>query len=179
MNREFGRWLVRDSFPSSFTMRHAKSADAPALLEHLRKLNSEQLNCLPRMRCLPTLEQEVAYIEELSANGLLLVAYESAQVVGILSIVRPGFRERRHSGSLGMSVTREFRSIGIGRNMLQYAKRWAKSEGLRRVELAVFANNTAAKALYESEGFQVEGTQRHGAFVENAYIDIVLMCHYT
>ena len=47
--------------------------------------------------------------------------------------------------------------------------------GLHRVYLHVFATNEPARRLYEGVGFRVEGVQREAAWIEGAWIDVVLM----
>lgn len=47
--------------------------------------------------------------------------------------------------------------------------------GLHRVYLHVFATNEPARRLYERLGFRVEGVQREAAWIEGAWIDVVLM----
>lgn len=53
--------------------------------------------------------------------------------------------------------------LGVGRFALRSAMRWAFEDvGAHRAWLEVTAANTAARGLYESEGFVHEGTYRHG-----------------
>jgi len=48
-------------------------------------------------------------------------------------------------------------------------------EGLTRVELEVFASNTAAISLYTKCGFEREGVKRRARYIDGKYDDIILM----
>lgn len=91
-------------------------------------------------------------------DRLWLVAAQGDAIVGELSL--RGMRQRRlaHVATLGMSVAVGWRGFGIGRGMLQAALGWAGTNPrIRRVTLAVVAENSAAIGLYRSFGFREEG----------------------
>jgi diamine N-acetyltransferase len=46
---------------------------------------------------------------------------------------------------------------------------------LHRIYLHVFASNTRARRLYERAGFRIEGTLREAAYVEEEWLDVILM----
>jgi RimJ/RimL family protein N-acetyltransferase len=46
---------------------------------------------------------------------------------------------------------------------------------LERIELDVYADNERARRSYEKAGFQVEGTLRHGHFVDGEFMDVLRM----
>ena len=48
---------------------------------------------------------------------------------------------------------------------------WATEQGLSRVELTVLCHNTAAIALYQKYGFEIEGTKRHSLLIDRTYMD--------
>ncbi|MGX1121068.1 hypothetical protein RKD37_006431 [Streptomyces ambofaciens] len=51
----------------------------------------------------------------------------------------------------------------------------ARQGGFRRITLRVLGHNTAARKLYESEGFVVEGVQPEEFHLDGQYVDDVLM----
>lgn len=57
----------------------------------------------------------------------------------------------------GMWVYTEHRRRGVGRALLGAAIGWSVERGARQVSLTVATSNRAARALYESAGFHVEG----------------------
>ncbi|CAL9437127.1 hypothetical protein SUDANB15_02152 [Streptomyces sp. enrichment culture] len=50
----------------------------------------------------------------------------------------------------------------------------ARRRGARRITLRVLGHNTAARALYASEGFVVEGVRPEEFHLDGAYVDDVL-----
>jgi putative acetyltransferase len=58
------------------------------------------------------------------------------------------------------------------RALIDFADNWLN---LTRLELEVYADNEAAIHLYESFGFEIEGTLRKHAFRDGRYIDSIVM----
>jgi ribosomal protein S18 acetylase RimI-like enzyme len=82
-----------------------------------------------------------------------LVAVAGAELIGSL-VVEPS---RHGFGEIGMAVAREWRGRGVGSALLAAAIEWARSRGLHKLSLGVFAHNTAAIELYRKFGFVEEG----------------------
>ncbi|MET8857036.1 MULTISPECIES: GNAT family N-acetyltransferase [unclassified Streptomyces] len=76
---------------------------------------------------------------------------------------------------LGLAVADEARGAGVGRALLRAAREEARRQGARRITLRVLGHNTPARALYESEGFVVEGVLPGEFLLDGAYVDDVLM----
>jgi ribosomal protein S18 acetylase RimI-like enzyme len=106
----------------------------------------------------------------------VLVA-ELDRVVGYVRLRHPSrLPAGRHVLQVnGIGVDPAYRRRGIARALLDAAIAEARSRGARRLTLRVFAPNTAARALYESAGFEVEGVLRGEFLLEGAYVDDVLM----
>lgn len=80
-----------------------------------------------------------------------------------------------HIACLGMGVLREYRGRKLGLRLLEAVVEATRSLGLEKIELAVYASNVAALALYRKVGFEIEGVRRRSRLVDGAYDDIVLM----
>ena len=104
------------------------------------------------------------------------VALCGLTVVGWCDIVRlyphPGYE---HNGRLGIGVVAAWRGQGLGRGLLDQALSAASGAGFRRVELDVYASNTAALSLYKSCGVTVEGVKRAMRLLDGRVDDVVLM----
>ena len=104
-----------------------------------------------------------------------LVAVLDGEPVGLLGLVIHQ-RRRSHVGSLGMAVRRDLQGKGIGRLLMSAAVDLADNwYNLRRLELEVYTDNTAAIRLYQSFGFEVEGTMRAFGFRLGQYADAYKM----
>jgi putative acetyltransferase len=104
-----------------------------------------------------------------------VVAVSSGGVVGSLSIRRDPHTATRHVATLGMFVVAGWRGRGLGSALMAEAMRWARSNGIQRVELTVYPHNRAALALYRRFGFVEEGRLNRHARKSYGYEDEVLM----
>ncbi|HKI58629.1 MAG TPA: GNAT family N-acetyltransferase [Trueperaceae bacterium] len=94
-------------------------------------------------------------------------------VAGWLELHRMQPRRLQHVAVLTVAVAPGWRRHGIGRGLLVRSYAWAREVGVRKVSLNVRSGNSAAMALYASEGFVVEGREREqvrlddGGFEDN------------
>ena len=82
--------------------------------------------------------------------------------------LRPGWP---HGGKVG-------RRRGIGKRLLEEAVTWARSVGIRKLELHVFPWNEPALALYGSFGFEREGYRKWHYERGDELVDAVLMAYF-
>ncbi|MFG2596717.1 GNAT family N-acetyltransferase [Streptomyces sp. NPDC048462] len=75
----------------------------------------------------------------------------------------------------GLAVADWARGRGIARALLRAATAAARDQGANRMTLRVLGHNAPARALYESEGFAVEGVLPGEFFLAGRYVDDVLM----
>lgn len=100
-----------------------------------------------------------------------------AGIVGRLSVGRDPHPASRHVADLGLMVARSHRGLGVGRALLDQAATWARSAGVRKLELHVFPWNAPAIALYERYGFTHVGL-RAGHYVRDGVdVDALLMAY--
>jgi RimJ/RimL family protein N-acetyltransferase len=125
-----------------------------------------------------TPEEERARIEEFASNprARWIVAEDIGALAGELTIkpISPR-RALAHVAYLGMTVRKSFRRRGVGRALLAEALDWAQRTEFTRVELNVYARNTAAIALYEQAGFELEGRRRRFVKEGDVYLDDLVM----
>ncbi|MFJ8884389.1 GNAT family N-acetyltransferase [Streptomyces sp. NPDC102402] len=75
----------------------------------------------------------------------------------------------------GLAVAGWARRQGVARALLRAAYAESRRQGAGRLTLRVLGHNTAARALYEAEGFTVEGVLPGEFFLGGRYVDDVLM----
>lgn len=154
--------------------RRVKPSDAGALLDMTGDFEAVIGANFP---VFGTYEYWSRRINQTGAHNEMLLACQRTQVIGwselVIDLNNP---LRRHVGQLGLCVHRDFRSRGVGREllaqMLQYAQRWQQ---LRRVELIVWKDNVNARHLYESSGFVIEGEMAAYALRDGRYDSALLM----
>jgi putative acetyltransferase len=154
-------------------VRAAEPADAQALYEIF---NSPAVAA----QTLQTPYQSVDQIRERfaakSPDVCALVAELEGRVVGTLGLHLESNPRRHHTGAIGMAVHERFQNQGVGSTLvaaaLDLADNWLN---LRRLELQVYTDNTAAIHLYKKFGFEIEGTLRDYAFRNGEYVDAYAM----
>jgi ribosomal protein S18 acetylase RimI-like enzyme len=75
----------------------------------------------------------------------------------------------------GLAVHPARQRCGVGRRLTEACIEQARSRGARKLSLRVLGGNVAARRLYESCGFRVEGVLCEEFFLGGRYVDDVLM----
>ncbi|CAH0063942.1 GNAT family N-acetyltransferase [Stenotrophomonas sp. GD03819] len=101
-------------------------------------------------------------------------AFIDGMLAGFLRYVRPMRMARRHTAEVhSVHVGTDHRGQRVARQLLLAAFAAARAEGIESLSLTVLADNTAARALYESLGFSVIGTEPRAVKRAGSYADIV------
>ncbi len=162
-----------------WTLRPARPTDGRALARLFADVRTEGewLITPPGAVSEPS---EAFWISEMirAAEHLVLVAEADGEVVGnvLVSVDRGVATE--HIGVLSITISADWRDVGIGTELIGAAQRWAVERGLRKVSLGVFPENARAIAVYEKRGFLREGLRRAQYRSGDRYRDEVLMAWF-
>ena len=157
----------------SVTIRHSEPSDYIAIRDIYA-----QPSCYAGTLQAPWPSEELwrKRLADPAANSYSLVAEIDGKIVGQIGMEVFSNHRRKHVANIGMGVSEDCQGQGIGsrllESMLQLANNWL---AVKRVELEVYTDNPAAKALYEKYGFIVEGTAKGYAFRNGEYVDVYLM----
>lgn len=111
-------------------------------------------------------------------RSLLLVAVLDGGLVGNLGLHPDRHPTSAHVCSVGMSVARDARSLGVGGALLETALAWAGEHGYMKACLGVFPENARAIAFYNGHGFVREGLRRAQYHRAGRYHDEVIMARF-
>lgn len=176
MHKKFEPFDLIDKTGRNITIRAAVPEDALGLLEHARRIFTEN-NYLLRGKDEFLMDEagERAWIQSHidCPEALLLVADDGGRITGNLNMEPYALRRLRHMALLGMSLAEGYKGAGIGYALLRAAVDWARNRsGLQRLLLQVAANNSAGIALYLKCGFVQEGCQpRYLRLDDGSYLD--------
>ena len=160
------------------TVRHARPGDAAALVRLQAEIYAEGRWFVgdgpPSAQ---TLERRLrAFGDEMT---LYLVALPpKGEVCAWLELHRLTPKRLQHVAMLTLAVSRDWRQRGVATKLLDSAYRWAQSNDVQKVQLNVRANNSAALALYRSQGFEQEGRERAQILEGERYEDNLLMAKF-
>jgi putative acetyltransferase len=111
-----------------------------------------------------------------TSADLFIVAERGGVVVGNAGVHPPPHVRRRHTGAIGLAVAKHAQGQGVGTALMQAIVDWADNWAqLLRLELTVYTDNEAARALYRKFGFELEGTHRAYALRNGVYVDAFCM----
>ena len=125
-----------------------------------------------------TVEQERQYIESLPGRGIFLVAEAAGQrIVGFQSL--EPFANYTHAfdhvGTLATYVSSDQRRQGVARRLFPASFKAARQKGYEKIFTSVRADNLAALATYQGQGFSIIGTAKKHAKLAGEYIDEILI----
>lgn len=103
-------------------------------------------------------EKGLRYFTELvnDKESLCLIVEDDGKRIGYLA-AGPKYYDYRNSKYFeiqNMGVTPEYRSKGIGRQLMQKCLEWAKSRGYQKVFVSSYAKNEGALAFYKASGLK-------------------------
>jgi RimJ/RimL family protein N-acetyltransferase len=113
-----------------------------------------------------------------AADKFVLGAFDdTGSLVGVVTFMQEAGRKDAHKGNVyGMYVAPDMRGKGLGKALLiELIRRARNLEGLERLKLTVVSENTVAKKLYQSLGFETYGVERAALKHEGMYYDEDLM----
>jgi RimJ/RimL family protein N-acetyltransferase len=108
-------------------------------------------------------------------NCLMIAARLGEKIVGLLTF-EGGRRERlKHRGEFGLTVSKEYWGMGIGKSLIEYMVETVKKKGITRIGLQVRADNERAIKLYSNFGFEIEGRLERFMKIKEKYFDFLQM----
>lgn len=125
-----------------------------------------------------TPEQQKNFIKNISyrENCLYICGLIDGRIVSVLSFMTSSNKRLMHRGDLGIGVLKDSWGIGVGNALMDYFFRWAASTGtVKKVDLEVRDDNTAAIALYKKWGYKIEGKIERGMCINGRFCDLYHM----
>ena len=122
------------------------------------------------------IDEAAAFVaRNLRLGNPLYVADDAGRIVGWCDIQRETTPVYAHTGHLGMGLLPEYRGRRLGERLIRASIDAARAAGFERIELAVYARNARAAALYRKVGFVHEGTRVRGKKLDGEYDDVHVM----
>jgi ribosomal protein S18 acetylase RimI-like enzyme len=117
-------------------------------------------------------------LESSSPDNFVIGAFApGGHLVGMMGFARNPREKSRHKGLIwGVYVQPTWRNQGVARAMMvDLIGRVKGNAAVEKIILTVAADQTAAKRLYASLGFEVFGQEKHALKVDGRYVDEDLM----
>ena len=109
--------------------------------------------------------------DSVKGEDFLLVAEADGRLAGYISAQKGRLNRIAHTAYIVVGILADYRGKGIGTEFFRRLDIWAEENNISRLELTVICENEAAKRLYTSSGFQIEGIRRKSVCVDGEYLD--------
>ncbi len=164
-------------------LRYPKWEDLAAMTEYINELSAEDTYITFSGEKI-SFEEEGKYLSSVllaheAGNHIKILAFNADKMIGIADVARvfSGKKRELHTAVLGISLSKDFRGIGLGEILIRTAIEEAKKEitGLRLIKLSVYGPNNIAYSLYRKVGFREFGRLPGGLFYRGEYHDMIEM----
>ncbi len=122
-----------------------------------------------------TAVEESEYIKRTS---LFLVAEIEGKMVGSTTLQRGNSVRTSHVGDFGITILKEYCGFKIGTLLMEEVIKWCKENGVEKIELEVFEENTPGIALYKKFGFIEEGRRNRNIKIHGEYKNTLLLARF-
>lgn len=156
-------------------IRRATPEDAEVHVANFGTIAAERVFLMTETLTRPIDEVRRQFREADPRAALWLVAEVDGRVVGGADFRRGRWAKNAHTATLGMGLPPEMRGRGIGEALLRQGIEWARSVGIRKLKLGVFASNDRAVALYRKLGFTEEARLKGDVVLDGRPTDEILM----
>ncbi len=158
-------------------LRLPKPRDVHGLRKHINSLVDEKAFIIVNKKV--TLGQEKLWLKNTIKENKLgksfnVVVELAGDIIGS-AFLKYSAGAAGHIAELGISISRQYRSLGIGTWVIKEMIKAARGKKLKIICLTVFENNRKAAALYEKLGFRVFGTLPEGVNHYGKFSDRMFM----
>jgi putative acetyltransferase len=162
-----------------FVVRPAEPGDAEALTRLAEAVSAEPeawlISADGDWRSVGDERRYLKAVRRYPHAAVFVAERSDGAIIGRLSLARDSHPASAHVADLGLMVAKSARRHGVGRALLEAAANWARSSGVRKLELHVFPWNEPAIRLYEGFGFVREGYRRAHYHRAGEDVDAILM----
>lgn len=113
--------------------------------------------------------------DAISMDDFLLIAEERDHIVGYIWAERGRMNRILHTAYIVVGIREAYQHQGIGTKFFRKLDEWARRNNIIRLELTVECANTAARKLYEKNGFVVEGRRKKSMKLGDKFVDELYM----
>ncbi len=162
----------------TLTLAFPTMKDLSKIAEYYNKLFNETDNFSWDTSKEYTEQNATYYVNAYSNSGLMAIL--NGKMVGHANISLMSKDKRTaHRCDLGIGILKEHWGKGIAGKLMNAMFEIAKNLNCEQIELGVFSNNTRAKNLYKSFGFEKTGTKKHYfKLADGKYKDIITMIKF-
>ncbi len=106
------------------------------------------------------------------ANNFLLGAFDGDTIIGTCSVnlLRHDHPYSGHAAGMGMSVLQKYTHNGIGGKFFEIGEKWARENGVHKLQAEIRHNNIPSIANCIKHGFIITGINYDAAFINGKWV---------
>ena len=121
-------------------IRQATVDDAQKMLKFLSEIQAEKCPTVYYRKTILSLDEECEWLSKKDGiKEIMFVLEHDGEIIASIGATIPKTAERSHTCEFGMTVLKEYRNQGIGRNLINRLLEWTEERGVSIVELNVFS----------------------------------------
>jgi ribosomal protein S18 acetylase RimI-like enzyme len=160
-------------------LRHILKEDLDDIWDNYNEVIDEEIYQPSFTKVIDKFEKISWYNELVGFGNLCIVAVlqneSESNVIGQCTIHHDEWEASEHVGLLGIIIRKDFRNLGLGRALMEFAMKEAYAKGKRKIALGTLITNERAITLYEKLGFRRIGIRKKQFLMKKKYIDELLM----
>lgn len=165
------------------TFRYPRIDDLDEMTRYINELSQEDTYVTFSGETISREEEEKSLNEVLKGimanDSVLILCFDNDILVGVSDIQRDKSKRKRsrHIGRLGISLAKDYRGEGIGKELMGTVIEEAIKHihGLKSLLLDVYAPNEQAIEMYKKLGFREVGRIPRGCLYKGEYVDQITM----
>ena len=161
-------------------LRHVKKSDMHGVWKNFNEVLKEGIY-LPVFSPVETEWEKTNWYETIKKENEICIVAERADlkpledIIGQCELSNLQWEAATHVFSLGILVRKEYRDLGIGRSLIDFAIREAKRlYNKEKIILSCFSSNERGLHLYETMGFKKIGARKDQFHMNSNYYDEVM-----
>lgn len=160
-------------------IREANVEDAKNITSYLNKIGGESdFLIFGKNEFNMSLEAEEDYIKSqyYMDNSIMVITLINNKIVSIGAISSNSKSRTKHIGTIGISVLKEYWSLGIANEVMNYLIDFASSNNVtKKLALLVREDNYKAIKLYKKFKFEKEGLLKNDICINNNFYNTITM----
>jgi len=159
-------------------LRDALVSDASCIIDYVKQALVESKNLMREPEeWTMTIGDEEVFLRNAanSENELMVVCLDGDKIISTAGFHGKNLVRVKHRVSLGISILKDYQGLGLGSIIMEELIRKALAMKKTKMDLEVRVDNIVAINLYKKLGFIEEGIIKRGFFVDNKYVDLLVM----
>lgn len=159
-------------------LRDALISDASGIIDYMTKVLKESKNLMREPHeWTMTIGNEEVFLRNTTAskNDYMMAVLDGDNIISTAGFHGRNSERIGHRVSLGISILNEYQGLGLGNKIMEELIKKAIEMNKKKIDLEVRVDNYKAINLYKKLGFEEEGIIKRGFFVDNKYVDLLVM----